>query len=253
MNKKLRLFSLLIALASTAIAQTPPPAPKTTTTAVDASVGTPKRANARFYELHSSFLKRGKEGPIGVLFLGDSITEGWTKAPEIWQHYYGAYQPANFGIGGDQTQHVIWRIQDGELDGIKPKLVVLMIGTNNTGSHNADQIFAANKKIVELIRAKLPETKVLVLAIFPRGPRKNKEGVVTDDGVSRMAIIDAVNAKLPTLADGKTVHFLNINSAFLGADGKIPDSVMPDQLHPTGPSYKLWAEAMQPTFLELMK
>ncbi len=244
MNKSLRLLALLATLCCVGFAQTTPP---------DASAGIPKRANARFYELHASFLKRAKEGPIGVLFLGDSITEGWTKAPEIWKQYYGAYQPANFGIGGDQTQHVIWRIQDGELDGIKPKLVVLMIGTNNTGHHNADQIFAANKKIVELIRTKLPETKVLVLAIFPRGPRKNKEGVVTDDGVTRMAIIDAVNAKLPTLADGKMVHFLNINSAFLGADGKIPDSVMPDQLHPNGPSYKLWADAMQPTFLELMK
>jgi beta-glucosidase len=221
---------------------------------VDASAALPKRANARFYELHASFLKRAKEGPVGVLFLGDSITEGWTKAPAVWQEHFGQYQPANFGIGGDQTQHVIWRIEDGELDGIKPKVVVLMIGTNNSGSHTGAQIAAADEKIVGLIRAKLPEAKVLLLAIFPRGPRaKNKEGVFTDDGVKRMAVIHEANARLARLDDGKAVRFLDINRVFLGPDGKIPDTIMPDQLHPNAEGYRLWAEAMQPLLDELMK
>jgi beta-glucosidase len=198
-------------------------------TAVDASAAMPKRANVHFYESHAVFLKRAKEGPVGVLFLGDSITEGWTKAPAVWQEHYGKYQPANFGIGGDQTQHVIWRIEDGELDGIKPKVVVLMIGTNNSGSHTGAQIAAADEKIVGLIRAKLPEAKVLLLAIFPRGPRaKNKEGVFTDDGVKRMAVIHEANARLARLDDGKAVRFLDINRVFLGPDGKIPDTIMPD-------------------------
>ncbi|WP_438480919.1 GDSL-type esterase/lipase family protein [Oleiharenicola lentus] len=253
MNKKLRFLAPVFAgLFSLAIAQTSAPAtvpPKP----VDPTVGIPKRANPAFYELHAEFLKRTKSGPIGLLFIGDSITHGWRKAPETWEQYYSKYQPANFGIGGDQTQHVIWRIEDGELDGIKPKVVVVMIGTNNSGAHTAPQILAANTKIVELIRAKLPKTKVLMLAIFPRGPRKDKQGVVTDDGVSRMNVINEVNAGLAKLDDGKNVRFLDITKAWLGADGKIPDSVMPDQLHPTGPSYKLWAEAMDPLLTEMMK
>src|SRR5450432_3639718 len=182
-------------LLPTAMAQ-----PVAHTPTVDASAPIPKRANARFYELHASFLKRAKEGAIGVLFLGDSITEGWTKAPAVWQEHFGRYQPANFGIGGAQTQHVIWRIEDGELDAIKPKVVVLMLGTNNSGGHTGEQIAAADEKIVGLIRAKLPETKVLLLAIFPRGPRnKNKEGVFTDDGVKRMTEINAANARIAQL------------------------------------------------------
>jgi lysophospholipase L1-like esterase len=230
----------------------PPPAPP-----VDASAAIPKTGSTRFFQLHDSFLARGKSGPIGVLFLGDSITEGWTKAPHIWDYYFGKYQPANFGIGGDQTQHVVWRITNGELDGISPKVVVLMLGTNNSAAHTGEQIAAADKKIVELIRAKLPETKVLLLAIFPRGPRKNRDGVVTDavlaDTTKRMAAITAANAELTKLDDGKNVRFLDINARFLGNDGTIPNIIMPDQLHPNAAGYQLWAEAMKPLLDEMMK
>jgi lysophospholipase L1-like esterase len=242
---RILLASIAIALSSVAGAQTSKP--------VDASAAIPKTGNTRFFELHESFLKRGKAGPIGVLFLGDSITEGWTKAPHIWEHYYGAFQPANFGIGGDQTQHVIWRIENGELDGIHPKVVVLMLGTNNTGGNTAEEIAAADRKIVGMIRSRLPETKVLLLAIFPRGPRKDKAGVVTDDGVSRMKIIQAANTELAKLDDGKTVRFLDINKRFLGNDGTIPDVLMPDQLHPNAAGYQLWADAMKPLLTEMMR
>lgn len=232
-------------------AQTAPAAP------VDASSATPKANNARFFELHEKFLARAKAGPIGVLFLGDSITEGWGKAPHIWEHYYGKWEPANFGIGGDQTQHVIWRIENGELNGIHPKVVVLMLGTNNTNGHTAEQIAAADRKIVKMIRERLPETKVLVLAVFPRGPRKNKEGVVTPeviaDAARRMEIIRAVNADLAKLDDGKDIRFLDINAHFLGNDGTIPNILMPDQLHPNAAGYQLWADAMQPLLTEMMK
>src|SRR6185369_6839502 len=124
----------------------------------------PKTGSAIFFQKHEQFLARAKAGPIGVLFLGDSITEGWAKAPHIWEHYFAKYQPTNFGIGGDQTQHVIWRIENGELDGISPKVVVLMLGTNNSGAHTAAQIAAADRKIVQMIRTRLPGAKILLLA-----------------------------------------------------------------------------------------
>ncbi len=234
-----------------------PAAPAAVAAPVDASAPIPKTGNARFFELHEKFLARAKAGPIGVLFLGDSITEGWGNAPHIWERYYGKLEPANFGIGGDQTQHVIWRIENGELDGIHPKVVVFMLGTNNTGAHTGAQIAAADRKIVDLIKAKLPETKILFLAIFPRGPRKNKEGVVTYDAVldaqKRMAAITAANADLAKLDDGKTIRFLDINARFMGNDGTIPYVLMPDQLHPNAAGYQLWAEAMDPLLKEMLK
>ncbi len=225
--------------------------PKAAPKANDPSVAAPKANNKRFFELHESFLKRAKEGPVGLLFLGDSITEGWKKAPLVWDKYYAKHNAANFGIGGDRTEHVLWRIANGELDTIKPKVTVLMIGTNNTGSNSADQIAAADKKIVQELRAKLPDSKVLLLAVFPRGPRKGSDGK-GDDGVERMKKINAINAELAKLDDGKTVRFLSINEKFL-VDGKIPNDVMPDQLHPSAKGYQIWAEAMQPLLDEMMR
>lgn len=240
--------------APTAVAAPPLASPPTV---VDASAAIPKTGNARFFELHETFLARTKSGPIGVLFLGDSITEGWRKAPHIWEHYFGKYQPANFGIGGDQTQHVIWRIENGELEGINPKVVVLMIGTNNSGAHTGEQIADAVKKIVELIRAKLPQTKVLLYAIFPRDARRNPDGLMTEaaiaDAGKRVAANDRANALLAKLDDGANVRFFNINSVFLGRDGRIPWTIMPDQLHPTAAGYQLWAEALEKPLAEAMR
>ncbi len=213
--------------------------------------------NAGFVKSHETFLARGKSGPIDLLFLGDSITAGWTHAPHIWEAYYGKNNPANFGIGGDQTQHVIWRIANGELDGITPKVTVLMLGTNNSLSHTAAEIAAADAKIVGLIREKIPGTKVLLLAIFPRGPRKDKDGNITEaalaEAAKRMAVINAVNAELAKLDDGTSVRFLDINASFLGQDGKIPFAIMPDQLHPNAAGYQLWADAMKPLLTQLMQ
>jgi lysophospholipase L1-like esterase len=258
--KKLLLPLVLAAWLPLAEAQTPTPNPAAAAPVpqkVDASAATPKTGSARFFELHEKFLARAKSGPIGVLFLGDSITEGWGKAPQIWDYYYGNLQAANFGIGGDQTQHVIWRIENGELDGIHPKVVVLMIGTNNSYANTGEEIAAADKKIIEMIRAKVPQTKVLLLAIFPRDARRNPEGLITDAAIAeaakRMAAIDHANALLAKLDDGVNIRFLDIGDKFLGRDGKIPWTIMPDQLHPTAAGYELWAEAMQPLLTEMLK
>jgi len=246
-----------VAFASAAIAVEAPAAPKATPAAApavhpDPTVAAPKAGNARFFQLHESFRKRGKEGPIGVLFLGDSITEGWGKASDVWKKYYGELQPANFGIGGDRVEHVLWRIEQGELDGTKPKVVVLMIGTNNTGVNTGPEIAAGVRKVVSQIRAKLPETKVLLLAVFPRGPRPNAAANAVDDSAQRMEKIHAINKDIAKLDDGKTVRFLNINERFL-VNGAIPMDVMPDQLHPNVKGYEIWAEAMQPLLTEMLK
>lgn len=219
---------------------------------VDPTVASPKANNAAFFQKHESFLARGKAGPVGLLFLGDSITEGWKSVPAIWEKHYGAHAPANFGIGGDQTQHVLWRIENGELDGLAPKVVVLMIGTNNSGAHTAEQIAEANRRIVARIRSKLPETKVLLLAVFPRGPRKLRDGS-DEPWEQRMAVIRGVNRELARLDDGKTVRFLDVGPAFLASDGTIPADVMPDQLHLSPKGYQLWADAMEPVLATMLR
>ncbi len=245
-------------LVSLAVAQTTAaPAPATPATPPDPTVAAFRPNNKRFVEFHESFLKRGKEGPIGVLFLGDSITEGWRGVPHIWEHYFGKYQPANFGYSGDQTQNVIWRLENGELEGITPKVVVLMIGTNNSDQHTGEQIVDGIRKIIAITRAKIPGVKVLLLAIFPRDARRNQDGLITEaeiaDAAKRVGANDRANALLAKLADGANVRFVSINSVFLGKDGRIPWTIMPDQLHLTGAGYQLWAEAIEKPLAELMK
>lgn len=195
---------------------------------------------------HEPFLKRGKEGPIGVLFIGDSITAGWLSAgKEIWKKYYGAYNPANFGVGGDRTQGVLWRIEHGELDGISPKVVVLLIGVNNGGD---PAVVRGVRKVVEEIRAKLPDSKILLLGIFPRG---NDPANPPWNAKSR-TFTAQVNKELSTIADGKNVRFLDIGDKFLDAQGFISKDIMPDGLHPGPAGYQIWADAMQPLLTEML-
>ncbi len=121
-------------------------------------------------ELHNRFLERAKKGKVDLLFLGDSITQGWNDN-EVWQRFYGPRNAANFGIGGDRTEHVLWRIQHGELEGIEPKVAVLMIGTNNVSSSTPDEIAQGITAIVKELRSRLPKTKILLLGVFPRGEK----------------------------------------------------------------------------------
>lgn len=224
---------------------------------LSASEAFEKQDNGQFLQYHANFLARAKSGPVGLLFLGDSITAGWQRAPLIWEAYYGKYQPANFGIGGARTQNLIWQIEHGELDGIAPKVAVLMMGTNNSLDYSAEEIAAADRKIVAMVRARLPNTRILVLGIFPRGPRDAKGGPITpaavEEAAKRMATITAVNRELAALDDGRTIRFLDIGAVFLGEDGRIPHTIMPDQLHPVAAGYQLWADAMQPLLDSMMK
>ena len=195
---------------------------------------------------HEGFVAEAKKGGVDILFMGDSITDNWrSKGVNIWNKYYAPQHAANFGIGGDRTQHVLWRIEHGELDGIKPKVTVLMIGTNNSNTDPADEIAKAIKMIIDDIHAKLPDTKILLLAIFPRNKPVDKP--------TQMETIRQVNDIIAKYDDGKTVKFLDIGSKFLGADGKVHEDIMPDFLHPNEKGYQIWADAMNSTLDEMME
>lgn len=195
---------------------------------------------------HEGFVKQAKAGGIDLLFMGDSITDFWrNRGKNVWEKFYASRHAANFGISGDRTQHVLWRIENGELEGIDPKVIVLMIGTNNSNSDSADHISEAVEKIVAEMREKCPKSKILLLAIFPR----NKPGA----NPKQRETIHAVNQRIAKLDDGKMVTFLDINHVFLGPDGNVPADIMPDYLHPNEHGYQLWADAMEPTLVKLLQ
>lgn len=199
---------------------------------------------ARWNQMHESFLKRAKEGKVDLLFLGDSITEGWGNNA-VWQKHYGALHAANFGIGGDTTENVLWRIQNGEIEGISPKVVVLLIGTNNFGleGHQPDGVAKGVMTIVQTLRKKLPSSKVLLLAIFPRDEKP---------GTDARNRIKKVNDQIAGLDDKKNVRFLDIGAKLANPDGTLSKEIMPDFLHLSEKGYQIWAEAMDPLLQQLM-
>jgi lysophospholipase L1-like esterase len=207
-----------------------------------------------FIRRHVGFIndRRAMDGRVGLLFVGDSITDGWRNfgprgGRDVFEQAYGKYRPLNIGIGGDRTQHVLWRLDADEVAGISPKVAVVMIGTNNLGSNSNEEIAAADAKIVQSLRAKLPNTKVLLLGIFPRDEKPD---------TNNRNRIKAINAELAKLDDGgRTVKYLDIGDKFLEPDGTLPrqNGTMSDALHPNAKGYQIWADAMQPALEELMK
>jgi beta-glucosidase len=194
---------------------------------------------------HQQILERIKEGHVDLIFIGDSITHGWeNKGSKIWDQYYGKRNAVNMGFGGDTTQHVLWRLEHGEIDGISPKVAVVMIGTNNSNGddNTAEEIADGIKAICQTLRTKLPRTKILLMAIFPRehepSPQREK-----NDKASQIA---------SKIADGKMIHYININDKFLAEDGSLSKKIMPDYLHPNSKGYKIWAEAIEPELAKMM-
>ncbi len=238
------LFSNSATQAQTAVA----PAKKVANQAPDVAapkLGPDGAINAGFLKSHEKFVEIAQAGTAQLLFLGDSITAGWGGKSEIWEKAFASYQPANFGIGGDRTQHVLWRITNGELEGIHPKAVVLMIGTNNSSSDPAEGIASGITKIVETIRTKQPQAKILLLAVFPRG-----EKVESNPGRDKLIQVNRIISKLD---DGQHIHYLDIGDKFLQPDGSLSKEIMPDFLHLSAAGYQIWADAITPKLAELMK
>jgi beta-glucosidase len=208
----------------------------------DAVVPVPR--DAGWMKRHESFNERVKKGNVDLLLIGDSITQGWEGAgAKVWKEFYDKRNAVNLGIGGDRTQHVLWRLDHGNIDGIKPKAAVLMIGTNNSGSNTSEQIAEGVKAIVEKLRTKLPDTKILVLAIFPRGENNDNKNRKVNAGA---------NAIIAKLADDKNVFFLDIGPKFTDASGNLSTEVMPDRLHLNEKSYRTWAESTEEMVKKLM-
>ncbi|HWC89455.1 MAG TPA: platelet-activating factor acetylhydrolase IB subunit [Pirellulales bacterium] len=188
--------------------------------------------------------ERAKQGQVDLIMIGDSITQGWEgNGKDVWQNYYGARHAMNAGIGGDRTQHVLWRLEHGNIDGITPKLAVVMIGTNNARDNEPKDTAAGITAIVHKLREKLPKTKILLLAIFPRGETPN-------DPLRQKN--QAVNQIVKNLDDGSMVRYLDIGDNFLESSGTLSREIMKDLLHLTPKGYEIWAKSIEPEVSQVL-
>ncbi len=211
------------------------------------------RTDANSLVAHAQLLAKAKQGGIDVYFEGDSITRRWGALdyPELlanWKRNFFGWNAGDFGWGGDRTQNILWRLENGELDGVNPKVVVLLAGTNNlggltgAGEARADEITQGLKAIVRVIQEKAPAATIIVMGIFPR-----------NDNMAFMPVIDKINRSLSEMADGKRIRYLNINDKLTDSKGRLRDGMFnADKLHPTVRTYQIWADALKPIFTELL-
>ena len=214
------------------------------------------RKDANSLVAHSQLLAKAKQSAIDVYFEGDSITRRWgaTDYPELlanWKQNFFGWNAADFGWGADQTQNILWRLENGELDGVNPKVVVLLAGTNNVGDLSApgdararaEDITRGLQAILHVIQEKAPAATIIVMGIFPR-----------NDNMAFIPLIDSINRSLSEFADGRKVRYLNINDKLADGDGRLLDGMMnaKDKLHPTVKAYQVWADALKPVLTELL-
>ena len=199
---------------------------------------------------HRQLVEKAHSGKIDLYFLGDSITRRWgaTDYPDFlahWNKNFRGWNAADFGWGGDGTQHMLWRIRNGELDGVSPKVIVILAGTNNIGKGEKPERAADAAEgvaaLVETCREKVPGATIVVMAIFPR-----------NDSPASNALIHEANTRIAALADGKTVRFLDINDQLADPSGKLFDGVTVDQLHLSLKGYEIWARNLEPVLTELL-
>ena len=204
------------------------------------------RLNEQWWkDKHDRAVRMTLYGRADVAFLGDSITQGWNESgDEVWDRQIAPFKAANFGFSGDRTDHVLWRLENGELLGMRPKLVVMMIGTNNIGQGGTpEQTAEGVRAIVKYLNDELPRTRVLLLGIFPRG--------ATPDDPLRQRVALATD-QFKTCADGKRDVFLDIGSQFLDQQGRLSTEIFPDGLHPNAEGYAIWARAVSPTIQQML-
>jgi lysophospholipase L1-like esterase len=205
---------------------------------------------------HEEILRDIKQGDPELIFVGDSITDRWAHAGKsVWDRYYKPLEAVNMGVGGDGTQHVLWRLQSGELNGINPKLAVVMIGTNNSNGDDftAEQIANGMIAVVSELRAQLPKTKILLLSIFPRGTyAQRKELPKPAEYSSQRAKNERASEIAAGLADGETVFYLNINDHLVDRDNRVSPEIFPDLVHPNAKGYEIWAEALAPMLHKIL-
>ena len=205
---------------------------------------------------HSQLIEKAKHGGIEVYFEGDSIIRRWGAIdyPDLlanWKQNFFGWNAADFGWGGDQTQNILWRLENGELDAVNPKVVVLLAGTNNIGNTSArgdadasaDDVTRGLQAVVRAIQTKAPAATIVVMGVFPR-----------NDNMAWMPIVDRINGNLSRFADGRKVRYLNINDKLADGDGRLFDGMMnaKDRLHPTVKAYQVWADALKPVLTELL-
>ena len=205
---------------------------------------------------HEQLLAKAKQGGIDVYFEGDSIARRWgaTDYPDFlenWKKNFFGWNAADFGWGADRVENILWRLENGELDGVNPKVIVLLAGTNNVGNRvppEGIEAAAANitkglAAVIRLMQSKAPNAVIILTAIFPR-----------NDNMAVMPEIDSINTGLAKIADGRRVRWLNLNDKLAGPDGKLFDGVLSerDKLHPTLRGYQLWADALKPLLTELL-
>jgi lysophospholipase L1-like esterase len=203
---------------------------------------------------HEQLLEKTRRGRIAVYFAGDSITRRWgaTDYPEFlayWRQTFFGWNAANFGWGGDRIEHMLWRVQNGELDNVHPKVIVLLAGTNNVGRDTprtddgelVTDVTRGIAALLDVMRAKAPAATIVLTAIFPR-----------NDNAAVMPTIERINARLATLADGRAIRFLNVNDRLADARGRLYDGMMPDGLHPSLKGYAVWADGLRPILSDLL-
>jgi lysophospholipase L1-like esterase len=234
---------VVVLCAAMAMAQTPAERPV-------------ERSDENSHLAHAQLIEKARRGGIDVYFEGDSIVRRWgaTDYPELlanWTRNFFGWNAADFGWGADTTQNILWRLNNGEVDGVHPKLIVLLAGTNNVGTRQrasgddaiAEDVARGIEAILRVMQAKAPEATIILTAIFPR-----------NDDMAAMSVINKINPRVSKLADGQKVRYLNINDKLADRDGKLFEGMMNarDKLHPTVQGYQVWADALKPIFTELL-
>ncbi len=209
---------------------------------------------------HERKVALAKGHRYGMLMIGDSITQSLEKPEyaEVWKKYYAPYDALGLGYSGGRTENTLWNLTHGELDNQAPKVITLLIGTNNSDDanypvvHTPEQIFEGTKAIVNLLREKCPEAKIIVLRIFPRtNVYKRKDGSERGDSKKRFETNRLAGELTAGLADDKHVFWLDVNAGFMESGGALDPKLMPDMLHPSPAGAEVWAKAMAPLIAKL--